>query len=207
MTADKFLTHINHVLQMTPMEHSLGVICDVLATYTQSSVVLQDGTTRNILATAGDTARGQYELRKKVPMDVHISHDLILIRASQPFDANEGLLAHIACTICAIFLRQKSAMDKAEKAKKRDSIRVLINALSFSELEACGEIINKIAADTEGIVNGGKIAKKLGFAPSIVTSTLKKLDASGMVETRSLGMKGSYVKIKEPLLVEEMKKL
>ena len=114
---------------------------------------------------------------------------------------DEMLILHIAMATLTIMLREKINYSKT-------AVRNLISSLSFSELIAVTYIVKALdeAGKAEGLINGGSIAENLGFTRSIVTAALKKLESSGLVESRSLGMKGTYVRIKEPLLVKEIKK-
>jgi transcriptional pleiotropic repressor len=59
----------------------------------------------------------------------------------------------------------------------------------------------------EGRLVAGHIADKLGFTRSVVVTALRKLEGAGVIDTRSLGMKGTYIKIKDTLLMEELSKL
>jgi transcriptional pleiotropic repressor len=41
----------------------------------------------------------------------------------------------------------------------------------------------------------------------VVVNALRKLEGTGMIETRSLGMKGTHIRIINLLLAEELEKL
>lgn len=40
-----------------------------------------------------------------------------------------------------------------------------------------------------------EIADKLGITRSVIVNALKLLEVTGVIETRSMGMKGTYIKI------------
>jgi len=78
-------------------------------------------------------------------------------------------------------------------------------------LEICliedGDMIVRRVDLSAKLINAGKIAKELNISRSVITSTLRKLESSGLLEARSLGMKGTYVRIKDQILIDELRKL
>jgi len=120
--------------------------------------------------------------------------------------------------------------------RRKNAVRNLINTLSFSELEAAVAVMEELSGEgveavavrgvdvvdgnlrkrgagekktgmPEGLLIAGRIADRLGFTRSVVTASLKKLEGAGLIETRSLGMKGTYIRVKDAMLVEELGKL
>lgn len=71
--------------------------------------------------------------------------------------------------------------------------KMAISTLSFSEAEAVKKIFNEV--DVEGLVIASKIANEAQITRSVVSNALRKLESAGIIETRSLGMKGTYIKI------------
>ena len=66
----------------------------------------------------------------------------------------------------------------------------------FSELE--GE---------EGVLVASKIADRSGITRSVIVNALRKLESASVIETRSLGMKGTRIKILNPKLKSELEKM
>jgi transcriptional pleiotropic repressor len=93
-----------------------------------------------------------------------------------------------------------------EHKRKQDAAKGVINALSFSELEAAVHICQALPT-SEGLLVAGHVADRLGFTRSVVVNALRKLESAGVVETRSLGMKGTYIKFKDALFKDELDKL
>lgn len=69
----------------------------------------------------------------------------------------------------------------------------IIDALTFSEQSALIVLADKLK-DGE-FLNTSKIADEIGITRSVVVSALSKLSAAGVIETRSLGMKGTRIKV------------
>ncbi|HTG68743.1 MAG TPA: hypothetical protein VL921_05750 [Candidatus Udaeobacter sp.] len=42
---------------------------------------------------------------------------------------------------------------------------------------------------------------------SVIVNALRKLESAGVIETRSLGMKGTYIKILNQQLLQELEKI
>ena len=61
--------------------------------------------------------------------------------------------------------------------------------------------------DFEGMIVTSKVAEEVGITRSVLVNGLRKLESAGLIESRSLGMKGTYVRILNDLLPEELDKL
>lgn len=125
---------------------------------------------------------------------------------AENFSDDEKLAANIALCVCTVLSRHRDGLAAAEKKRRAAAVRTIINSLSFSELDAATHIFREIE-NGEGLLVAGKIADKHGFARSVITGALRKLEGAGLIETRSLGMKGTYIRVKDALLTEEFSKL
>ena len=66
--------------------------------------------------------------------------------------------------------------------------------LSYSEHEAVKKIFMELE-DDEGILIASKIADKSNITRSVIVNALRKLESAGVIESRSLGMKGTHIRI------------
>jgi len=146
--------------------------------------------------------------QKTLAFEVGQRYMLTVTRESD-FTEEERTVAEVAACICTILLRHRDATAAADKKRRAKAVRAIINSLSFSELDAAAHIVKTFDQNgkNEGILVAGNIADKLGFARSVITGTLRKLEGASLIETRSLGMKGTYIKIKDTLLIDELGKL
>jgi transcriptional pleiotropic repressor len=78
-----------------------------------------------------------------------------------------------------------------------------MRALSYSEVESVRHIISELGS-SEGVVVASKVAYKAGVTRSVIVNALRKLESAGIIESRSLGMKGTYIKILSRLFMEEL---
>jgi len=83
---------------------------------------------------------------------------------------------------------------------------VALGTLSYSELEAVMHILSELEGD-EGLLVASKIADRVGITRSVIVNALRKFESAGVIESKSLGMKGTYIKVLNERLLDELKKL
>ena len=81
-----------------------------------------------------------------------------------------------------------------------------ISTLSFSELEAIKHIFEELDGN-EGILVASKIADRVGITRSVIVNALRKFESAGVIESRSSGMKGTYIKVLNDVVFDELKKI
>ncbi len=47
----------------------------------------------------------------------------------------------------------------------------------------------------EGYLVVSKVADRVGITRSVIVNALRKFESAGVIESRSLGMKGTYIKV------------
>ena len=85
-------------------------------------------------------------------------------------------------------------------------VKSAISTLSSSELEAIKHIFKELDG-AEGILVASKIADRVGITRSVIVNALRKFESAGVIESRSSGMKGTYIKVINEVVFEEIKKL
>ena len=78
--------------------------------------------------------------------------------------------------------------------------------LSFTELEAIIHIFDELNGN-EGILVASKIADRVGITRSVIVNALRKFESAGVIESRSSGMKGTYIKVLNEVIFEELKEI
>jgi transcriptional pleiotropic repressor len=81
-----------------------------------------------------------------------------------------------------------------------------LDTLSYSEQEAVEHIFDELAGD-EGLLVASKIADRVGITRSVIVNALRKFESAGVIESRSLGMKGTYIRVLNDRLFDELDKL
>lgn len=131
---------------------------------------------------------------------------LLLARFDKHFNDDDLVLAEYSATIVGLeILRSKN--DEIElEARKKAVVQLAIGTLSYSELEAVEHIFNELDGE-EGLLVASKIADKVGITRSVIVNALRKFESAGVIESRSLGMKGTHIKILNDKLLDELKKI
>jgi len=121
---------------------------------------------------------------------------------------SEDELALIESFVVAVELILYSEKQSEEdvEGRNRASVKTALGALSFSELEAVANIFKSLNG-TEGVVVASKIADSIGITRSVIVNALRKLESAFVIESCSLGMKGTYIKIINACLIPELDKL
>ncbi|QYR19778.1 GTP-sensing pleiotropic transcriptional regulator CodY [Paenibacillus sp. sptzw28] len=130
---------------------------------------------------------------------------LVLLRSSDPFGDDDLILAEYGSTIVGMEILRERAEEIEVEARSRAVVAVAVGSLSFSELEAVEHIFEELDGK-EGLLVASKIADRVGITRSVIVNALRKLESAGVIETRSLGMKGTYIKILNDMLIQELNK-
>ena len=56
-------------------------------------------------------------------------------------------------------------------------------------------------------ISSGELADRVGITRSVIVNALRKFESAGVIESRSLGMKGTHIKILNDKLIPELKKV
>ena len=89
------------------------------------------------------------------------------------------------------------------EARKKTVVQLALEVLSYSELEAVKYIFNEIEGN-EGFLVASKLAEQYKLTRSVIVNALRKLESAGVIDARSLGMKGTYIKVLNDYLYEEL---
>ena len=96
--------------------------------------------------------------------------------------------------------------ESAEESRKIQIVKSAISTLSFSELEAVIHIFDELDG-SEGILVASKIADRVGITRSVIVNALRKFESAGVIESRSSGMKGTYIKVLNDVVFDELAEL
>ena len=84
-------------------------------------------------------------------------------------------------------------------------VQMAIGTLSYSEREAVEHIFKELDGQ-EGLLVASKIADRAGITRSVIVNALRKFESAGVIDSRSLGMKGTHIRILNDKLLEELEK-
>ena len=78
--------------------------------------------------------------------------------------------------------------------------------MSYSELEAILHIFDELDGN-EGILVASKIADRVGITRSVIVNALRTFESAGVIESRSSGMKGTYIKVVNQMVFDELNEI
>ena len=130
---------------------------------------------------------------------IHVSGirlgSLIIWRNDKQFADDDLILVEIASTVVGIQMLNYQREEDEKNIRRRTAVNMAVNTLSYSELKG-----------NEGQLPASIIADRIGITRSVIVNALRKLESAGIIESRSLGMKGTYLKVLIPDIFEEIKK-
>ncbi|SDY72378.1 transcriptional pleiotropic repressor [Evansella caseinilytica] len=131
---------------------------------------------------------------------------LILARLEHSFNDDDLLLGEYGATVVGMEILHEKAEEIEQEARSKAVVQMAISSLSYSELEAVEHIFEELDGN-EGLLVASKIADRVGITRSVIVNALRKLESAGVIESRSLGMKGTYIKVLNDKFLFELEKL
>ncbi|PID25564.1 GTP-sensing pleiotropic transcriptional regulator CodY [Sporosarcina sp. P7] len=130
---------------------------------------------------------------------------LILARLRDGFTEDDLILAEYGATVVGMEILREKSEEIEHEARSKAVVQMAINSLSYSEHEAIEHIFKELDGN-EGLLVASKIADRVGITRSVIVNALRKLESAGVIESRSLGMKGTYIKVLNDKFLEELEK-
>ena len=131
---------------------------------------------------------------------------LFIYKFGQQYSIDDIILSEYGTTVVGLEMMRSVNEENAEENRKVQIVRSAISTLSFSELEAITHIFKELDGN-EGILVASKIADRVGITRSVIVNALRKFESAGVIESRSSGMKGTYIKVINDVVFDELKKL
>jgi len=110
------------------------------------------------------------------------------------FNEDDIIIAEFAATTIGMIIANRIDLQQEDEAQEVKLARSAINSLSYSEILAMQHIFDELDGN-EGLLVASRIADNAGITRSVIVNALRKFASAGVVESRSLGMKGTYLRI------------
>ena len=124
-------------------------------------------------------------------------------RCETEYDIDDIILTEYGTTVVGLEMMRSVNEESAEEARKVAIVKSAISTLSFSELEAITHIFDELDGN-EGILVASRI---VGITRSVIVNALRKFESAGVIESRSSGMKGTYIKVVNDVVFDELAEL
>ena len=131
---------------------------------------------------------------------------LFIYKCNQQYDIDDIILCEYGSTVVGLEMLRAVNEESAEETRKVAVVKSAISTLSFSEMEAITHIFDELNG-MEGILVASKIADRVGITRSVIVNALRKFESAGVIESRSSGMKGTYIKVLNDVVFDEIEEL
>ncbi len=131
---------------------------------------------------------------------------LFIYKCNEQYDIDDIILCEYGTTVVGLEMLRAVNEESAEENRKVAVVKSAIGTLSFSEMEAITHIFDELNG-MEGILVASKIADRVGITRSVIVNALRKFESAGVIESRSSGMKGTYIKVLNDVVFDEIAEL
>ena len=131
---------------------------------------------------------------------------LFVYRMERSYDIDDIILTEYGTTVVGLEMLRSVNEESAEESRKIQIVKSAISTLSFSELEAIIHIFDELGG-REGILVASKIADRVGITRSVIVNALRKFESARVIESRSSGMRGTYIKVLNDVVFDELSRI
>lgn len=131
---------------------------------------------------------------------------LFVYKCGEQYDIDDIILCEYGMTVVGLEMLRSVNEENAEENRKIAIVKSAISTLSATEMEAMSHIFDELNG-MEGILVASKIADKAGITRSVIVNAIRKFESAGIIESRSSGMKGTYIKVLNDFVYDEVAKI
>lgn len=95
----------------------------------------------------------------------------------------------------ALLAEVNESLTQAQAAPVHDPVASALRTLSYSEMEATSALLIAMPEENGGLLVASQVADREGITRSVIVSALRKFESAGVMQCRSLGMKGTHIKL------------
>lgn len=131
---------------------------------------------------------------------------LFAYKSDAQYEIDDIILCEYGTTVVGLEMLRAVNEETAEESRKVAVVKSATSTLSYSEMEAITHIFDELNG-MEGILVASKIADRVGITRSVIVNALRKFESAGVIESRSSGMKGTYIKVLNDAIFDEIEEL
>lgn len=158
------------------------------------------------LGFSGDVVKGYQAIITPIDIAGERLGTLFIYKQNEEYEIDDIILSEYGTAVVGLEMLRSVNEESAEETRKEHIVQSAISTLSFSELEAIVHIFDELNG-TEGILVASKIADRVGITRSVIVNALRKFESAGVIESRSSGMKGTYIKVLNDYVFTELEKI
>lgn len=127
---------------------------------------------------------------------------IILGRFGMIFSDDDLVFGEYSATVVGLQMMYQKSHNIEENIRQKSAVQMAIKTLSYTELRAVKAILDELGDKEEGRLVTSFIADKKKITRSVIVNALRKLELAGIIETRSLGMKGTFIHVLNPFFTK-----
>lgn len=131
---------------------------------------------------------------------------ILVARPEKAYDDEDIAICEYGATVVGIEVSRNLAIEEEQDIRRKKLVSNALETLSYSEMDAVTKIFDEMDGD-EDLIVASNIADKSGITRSVIVNALRILESAGIIESRSLGMKGTRIKIINPYLRDEIRRM
>ena len=158
------------------------------------------------LGFSGDVVKGYQAIITPIDIAGERLGTLFIYKQNEGYEIDDIILSEYGTAVVGLEMLRSVNEESAEETRKEHIVQSAISTLSFSELEAIVHIFDELNG-TEGILVASKIADRVGITRSVIVNALRRFESAGVIESRSSGMKGTYIKVLNDYVFTELEKI
>ena len=125
-----------------------------------------------------------------------------IYRNNDIFDVDDIIFSEYMNTVIELEMMRSIYEEDEDERRKRIMVKSAAESLSISEKEAVISVFKELNKK-EGVLVASRVAVKYQITRSIIVNALRKLEGAGIIESKSQGMKGTYIKsVSEAIFTE-----
>lgn len=128
---------------------------------------------------------------------------VFMYRLDNAYEIDDIILSEYGTTVVGLEMMRSQSEENEEENRKIQVVKSAISTLSYSELEAIIHIFEELDGK-EGILVASRIADRVGITRSVIVNALRKFESAGVIESKSSGMKGTYIKVLNDAVYDQL---
>ena len=186
------------------IENKVGKHVDAMLNERMLSVLsTKENVNLQTLGFSADAVKGYQAIVTPIDIAGERLGTLFIYKKDSAYEIDDIILSEYGTTVVGLEMLRSVNEESAEEIRKEQIVQSAISTLSFSELEAILHIFDELEG-AEGILVASKIADRVGITRSVIVNALRKFESAGVIESRSSGMKGTYIKVVNDFIFDEL---
>ena len=186
------------------IENKVGTLVDKMLNERMLNVLsTKENVNLQTLGFSSDVAKDYQAIVTPIDIAGERLGTLFMYKKAEAYEIDDIILSEYGTTVVGLEMLRSVNEESAEEIRKEQIVQSAIGTLSFSELEAIIHIFDELEGK-EGILVASKIADRVGITRSVIVNALRKFESAGVIESRSSEMKGTYIKVVNDVIFDEL---